>query len=186
MKKLILLILILFSITLLTSCTEDSPRKRAMIGNPNASIIIDEFSDFECPACATVGPELEAVVLRNKDIVQLNFYHFPLSYHQHAFLAAEAAECANDQSKFWEFAKTAFTNQNNLTEDNLKTFASNLGLDTAKFDTCLDSGEKKSFVKADTYEGRSRQLSFTPSIYVNKQLVKWTTAEEFEKYIKSL
>lgn len=186
MKKILLITLILLSVIPLSACTEDNPHKRASIGNPNASIVIDEFSDFECPACANVFPELETVAENNKDIVQLNFYHFPLSYHQYAFLAAEAAECANDQGKFWEYASTVYTNQNNLTEDNLKTFASNLGLDTTKFNNCLDNGEKKAYIKADTYEGRKRKLSYTPSIYVNKQLIQWGGTEEFEKYLKSL
>jgi len=186
MKKLIYLSLILASVTFLSACTTDDLGKRASIGNPNASIIIDEFSDFECPACATVSPELEKVVLRNKDIAQLNYYHFPLSYHKFAFQAGEASECANDQDKFWEYAQVLFKNQKNLTEDSLKSYASNLGLNTETFNKCLDSGVKKGRVKTDTYEGRRRQVSYTPSIYVNGTLVKWTGAVEFENYLKSL
>lgn len=186
MKNLKIFILI-FSITLLTSCTtSDGINTRASIGNKNATVVIDEFSDFECPACGVISPQLEDIARKNSDKVLLNFYHFPLSYHQSAFIAAEAAECALDQNKFWEMGKVMFTNQRMLTEDNLKTFAKNLKLDTAKFNKCLDSGQKKAKIKSDIAEGNSRNLGYTPSIYVNKQLIQWVSAGEFEKYIKGL
>lgn len=156
------------------------------MGSKTATVVIDEFSDFECPACANISPLLEAIVKKNSDKVRLDFYHFPLSYHKNAFMAAEAAECANDQGKFWEFGKLAFANQTRLTEDNLKAFAKNLKLDTAKFDKCLNSGQKKSKIRNDIAEGTRRNLGYTPSIYVNKKLVKWSSAEAFESYIKGL
>ena len=106
--------------------------------------------------------------------------------HTHAFKAAEASECAADQAKFWEYSKILFENQRNLTEDNLKAFAGRLKLDQSAFDECLDSSAKKVRVKADMVEGRYRQLSYTPSIYVNGELLKWPGAEKFEVYIKSL
>jgi protein-disulfide isomerase len=79
-----------------------------------------------------------------------------------------------------------FKNQENLTDDNLKSFASTLNLDTDTFNKCLDSGQMKDRVNADANEGVKRNLAYTPSIYVNGKLVGWTSSEEFEKYIKSL
>lgn len=185
MKKIAHLILILFSFFLLTACGSNNTGLRASLGNPDAPVLIDEFSDFQCPACARISAELKEVVLRNKDIARLDFYHFPLSYHQNAFEAAEAAECANEQGKFWEYADMLFENQKSLTEDNLRSFAGSLGLDQETFDECLDVG-KRSRIKSDINEGMRRQLSYTPSIYVNGQLVQWGGAEQFEVYIKSL
>ena len=186
MKKSVNIIFSLIVILFLSSCSAPDTGQRASIGSPDAKTLIEEFSDFQCPACASISPQLEDIAERNADIVRLEFYHFPLSYHEFAFMAAEAAECAGDLGKFWEYMNMAFSNQNSLTEDNLKSFASTLGLDTQVFDNCLDSGKKKARIKSDIYEGRSRQLSYTPSIYVNGQLVEWSDAEEIEKYIKSL
>ena len=187
MKKLTYILLIVLSIAILTACTtpvDNSPR--ASMGNKNASIVIEEFSDFECPACGIVSPQLETIVGKYLDKVRFDYYHYPLSYHKYAFKAAEASECANDQGKFWEFSKLAFANQKNLTEDNLKKFASNLKLDTTKFNTCLDSGQKKGKIKNDMKEGNNRSLGGTPSIYVNKKLIPFTSATAFEQYLKSL
>lgn len=186
MKKFTYLSLLAFTLFILSACTTDNNGSRAILGNPDAPILVEEFSDFECPACASLAPQLEELVLRNPDIVRLEFHHFPLSYHENAFKAAEAAECAGEFGKFWEFVKKAFDNQKNLSVDNLKSFAGELGLEQTAFNDCLDSGIKKSRVKNDIYEGRRRQLSYTPSIYVNGQLIQWNGAEQFEAYLRSL
>ena len=186
MKKFIYLSLFSLSLLILSACTTDNTGSRAFLGNPDAPVLVEEFSDFECPACASLAPQLEELVLRNPDIARLEFHHFPLPYHQNAFKAAEAAECAGDLGKFWEFVKKAFQNQKNLSIDNLKNFAGELGLDQAAFDYCLDSGKKRSSIKNDIYEGRRRQLSYTPSIYVNGQLIQWNGVVQFEAYLKSL
>ena len=188
MKRAIHILLIIFSITILASCTtpvDSSPR--ASMGSKTASVVIDEFSDFECPYCSTIGNQVLDIVKRNSNNVRLDFYHFPLtSIHKNAFKAAEAAECANEQGKFWEYAKMNFANQKSLTEDNLKLFASKIKLDTAKFNKCLDNSEKKSKIKSDMQEGIKRGVKGTPNFYVNGKFVQYTGAENFEKYIKSL
>ncbi len=183
MKKLIPL---LFALLLLTACSGPENRERPTLGNPDAPVLIEEFSDFQCPACGQVGPALDQLIRRNPSLARLQFYHFPLSYHEHAFRAAEAAECAGDQGKFWEFAELNFKNRENLTEDNLKLFAGHLGLDREAFDRCLDGHEKRGWIKDDIEEGLRRQLSYTPSVYVNGQLVQWGGAEEFEAYLRSI
>jgi len=186
MKKVIPHFLILFSFLFLTACSPADQGARALLGNPDAPVLIEEFSDFECPACGQVGPALEALIHKNPQLARLEFHHFPLSYHQNAFRAAEAAECANDQGKFWEFAQLNFENQKSLTDDNLKSFADQLGLDRVAFNACFDGNEKRAWIKADIQDGLRRQLSYTPSLYVNGQLVQWGGAEEFEAYLKSL
>jgi len=186
MKKFAYLFLFAFTLLILSACTEDNAGPRPVLGNPDAPVLVEEFSDFECPACASLASQLEDLILRNTDLARLEFHHFPLPYHQNAFKAAEAAECAGDLGKFWEFTKKAFQNQKNLSVDNLKAFAGELGLDQAVFDDCLDSGKKRSRVKGDINEGRRRQLSYTPSIYVNGQLIQWNGIVQFETYLKSL
>ncbi len=183
MKK---LSLVLFAIFILTACDSDDTGPRASLGSPSAPILIEEFSDFECPACANIAPELEDLIKRNSDLVRLEFRHFPLPQHENAFRAAEASECALDQGKFWEFAGLAFRNKKNLIDDNLKSFATQLGLDETVFNECFDSNKKRSRIKSDIQDAMRRQLSYTPSLYVNGQLIKYSGPEEFEAYLKSL
>jgi protein-disulfide isomerase len=186
LKKYILLTVMLFAIAFLGACSPEDTGPRAQLGNPMANILIEEFSDFECPACAVVSAQLEEVVRANSNKVLFHYYHFPLPQHAHAFKAAEASECAFDQGKFWEYSAVLFKNQRNLTEDNLKTFAVQLGLDQAEFDKCLDSGVKKSRVKNDLAEGMRRSIGYTPSIFINGELFEWSGAEQFELYLNSL
>jgi len=171
----------------LTACSGSSSHApRPTLGNPNAKITIEEFSDLQCPACGLVGPQVEEFVRANPDNVRLEFHHFPLPMHEFAFRAAEAAECANNQGKFWEYAKTIFENQKSLSEDFLKKVAEQLKLDLTAFNACLDKDQTKDIVRADLKEGTNRNVSFTPSLYVNGKLVEWTSKEAFEGYIKSL
>ncbi|QQR84133.1 thioredoxin domain-containing protein [Candidatus Peregrinibacteria bacterium] len=177
---------------LLTACSlSDAPttiegRTRATVGSDNATVVIQEFSDLQCPACAAIGPQMEAFVRENPTLARLEYYHFPLPQHTNAFKAAEASECALDQGKFWEFVQFAFSNQEQLGTDSLKTFAGKLGLNQEQFDTCLDEGQKRDFVRSDLALGRQMGVNATPSFYVNGQLVRWSGQEEFGAYVRSL
>ncbi len=186
MKTLLKLFTLTVALTALSACTPTDTAPPALLGSPDAPILIEEFSDFECPACAQVSPQLEDVVKRNADKVRMEYHHYPLPYHKYAFKAAEASECANDQDKFWEYSAALFRNQKNLTQDNLIKLATNLKLDEATFTECLNSGKKAGDVKSDLYEGRRRQVSYTPSIFVNGEIVKFTTPEQFEGFLNSL
>lgn len=187
MKNFLKLILILPALLILTSCTGgDESRKRAFLGNADAPVLIEEFSDFQCPACAVIGPQVEKIVKDNPQLARFEYHHFPLPQHENAFRSAEASECAADQGKFWEYSHLAFENQTKLTEDNLKAFAAELELNEAVFNECLDSGQHKSRVKSDFYEGHRRGVNYTPSFYVDGQLIKFGGIEQFETYLRSL
>ena len=186
MKKIVYFSLLLIPLLFLSACTNGNAGPRAELGNPDAPILIEEFSDIECPACATISPQIEEIVKKNPELARFRYYHFPLPQHDYAFPAAEATECAHDQGKYWEYLMLAFKNQRKLSEDKLKSMAAELGLDQQSFDECYDSGKKKSKVKADLYEGRRRQVSYTPSIFVNGQLIQWNGVVQFEAYLKSL
>ena len=93
-------------------------------------------------------------------------------------MAAQAAECANDQGRFWEFHDTLYANQRGerkgaFSRENLKRFAEALGLDTAAFDSCLDSGRYASTVRNDTEAARQMGITSTPTILVNGRAVPW-------------
>src|SRR3989344_4720461 len=119
-----------------------------VLGDKNAEITIVEFSDFQCPFCARAYSDAiaqfeQSDYFKNGD-VNLVYKHFPLnSIHPQAQKAAEAAECANKQGKFWEYHNMLFENQQALDIASLKSYASEVGLDTAKFNSCLDNGEAK-------------------------------------------
>src|SRR5262249_15602643 len=94
--------------------------------------------------------------------------------------AAEAAACANAQGKFWEYHEKLFANQGQLTEDNLKAYAKDLGLDTAKFDECL---AKKSYAKEidkDVADGAKVGVSGTPAFFVTGRML--SGAQPFDKF----
>lgn len=161
-----------------------------IIGPETAKVTIVEFSDFQCPYCAaatgdqaaliaqfrTRDPSWEAPVPKLKELadqgkIRFVFRHFPLSGHQYAQKAAEAAECAKEQGKFWEYHDTLFKNQNALTVPALKGYAGDLGLDQAAFDSCLDEGKKAASVKADLADGSKLGVDGTPAFFVNDKLV---------------
>jgi len=179
--------LILISVFILSACSSaGSEATRPTLGSPNAKVIIEEFSDLQCPGCAVVGPQVEELVRANPDVARLEFHHFPLTMHEFAFRAAQAAECANRQDKFWEYARTIFENQKSLSEDFLNKVAEELELDLTAFSQCLDKDQTKDIVRADVKEGTRRPVTYTPSLFVNGKLVQWTSKEAFEGYINSL
>lgn len=136
-------------------------------GAENAPVTIVEFSDFECPFCGRVNPTIAQVMKEYEGKVKLVFRQFPLSFHPNAKKAGEASLCAADQGKFWEYHDVLFQNQKALGADALKKYAADLKLDTAKFNTCLDSGEKAKAVEADQEAGAKAGVNGTPAFFVN-------------------
>lgn len=153
---------------------------KPIAGNPNATVTITEFSDFQCPACGSAYTVVEQIMEEYSDRVQLEYKHFPLtSIHIYAFKAAEASECANDQSRFWDYADMLFTHQNELTNGDLKNYAASLGLNTKLFNNCLDSSAKKKYVTADYNEGAGK-IKGTPTFFINGQKLNSWKYENFK------
>jgi protein-disulfide isomerase len=125
-----------------------------------------EFADFECPFCIKVQPELQKLRAEFGDRVSFVYKDFPLPMHPHAEKAAEAARCAGAQDKFWPYHDRLFSSKE-LDVPQLKQFAADLGLDVAKFNTCLDSGQQAAAVEKDAAEARKIGLSATPSFFLN-------------------
>ncbi|MFH1145432.1 MAG: thioredoxin domain-containing protein [bacterium] len=159
-----------------------SPRP---VTNPEASIKVEEFSDFQCPACGAAFRALKPELDKFGDKVSVWYRHFPLtSVHQNAFNAALASECANDQGKFWQYHDMLFDNQTVLFNPDLKRYAIAVGLDQQKFDNCLDSKAKKKVVKEDMKEGEDRGVNSTPTFFVNgKEVSNW---QELPKIVQGL
>jgi protein-disulfide isomerase/copper chaperone CopZ len=146
--------------------------KDHVIGDFNAPITLVEFSDFECPFCARHYSTLKRILEEYKGKVRLVYKHFPLRFHPNAQKAAEASECAGEQGKFWEYHDKLFENfQNGYSLEKFKLWAKELGLDTTKFNDCLDSGKYAQKVKDDYQEGLQKGVSGTPSVFVNGELI---------------
>lgn len=136
------------------------------LGPDQAPVQIVEFADYECPYCQKVSNDLTRVREQFGNQVSLVYKDFPLPMHPLAAKAAEAARCAGDQGKFWEFHDALFQAKR-LQRSDLKQQAVALKLDTARFDKCLDSGEQAAIVAKDAQEGQRLGLVGTPSFFVN-------------------
>jgi protein-disulfide isomerase len=146
------------------------------IASPNAKVTIVEFSDFQCPFCSRFHTSVEPQLM--KDYVQTGQVTFV--YKHSAFLgqesvwSAQAAECAADQGKFWEYHDLLFTRQNGenqgaFNKDKLTGFAKEMGLDMTKFEPCLTNDETLARVQADTQEGQQAGVRGTPTFFINGQ-----------------
>lgn len=144
-----------------------------LLGNPSSSVVLVEYSDFQCPACGLATSLVKEVVEKYQDKIKFEYRHFPLTtIHKYAFRAAEAAECAADQSKFWEYHDKLFLNQDNLTKSDLLLYAKEInGLDGELFGDCLESGVKKKRVNEDLEEANRLGLNSTPTFFLNGQKV---------------
>jgi protein-disulfide isomerase len=142
---------------------DDDPSR----GDANAPVTLVEFTDFQCPACAAMQPVLEEVLKSYGNKVRFVVRDFPLSQHENARKAAEAANAANAQGKFFEYTTLLFQRQKNLDLASLKKYASEIGLNRAKFDAALDSGMYQEEVKHDIEDGEMYGVGSTPTIFIN-------------------
>lgn len=135
------------------------------VGAPGANVTFVEYSDFQCPYCARALPAIEQAMKENPG-VRFVFRHYPLDIHQNARKAAEAAECAGKQGKFWQMHDAMFASQESLAASDLKKYANALGMDDSEFAKCLDSGETAGAVNAEKQEGYGAGIRGTPGFLV--------------------
>lgn len=142
-------------------------------GNPESSVVMVEWSDFQCPACGAVFPLVKDILAKYGDKIKFQYRNLPLSgLHPYAYRAAEAAECAADQGKFWQYHDLLFANQKSLTRSDLKIYAGRVeGLDAELWQDCLASGVKRKIVDADLAEAKKQSYNSTPTFLLNGQKV---------------
>jgi protein-disulfide isomerase len=147
------------------------------IGDPDAPITIVEFADYQCPGCGafalSVKPQVELSYVQNGK-AKFVFYDFPLlSIHNHAFLAARAARCADDQGMFWEYQDALFRNQptwavrTDVVGDFID-YAESVGLESETFETCLKSDRHADVVTANLALGEQLGITGTPTIMISQ------------------
>jgi protein-disulfide isomerase len=152
-----------------TNSSSGSP----VLGSLNASVTVVDFSDFQCPNCAryvrSTEPEIKSEYIDTGNVAYV-FKHFPWRGTD-SLSAALASECANEQGKFWEYHDILFQNQEGVNSgwasiENLKEFASEIGLDRQQFDSCLDSEKYKSNIDRDLALVEELGLDTTPSFLI--------------------
>jgi len=143
------------------------PRDHAL-GPANAPVTLVEYGDFECPFCGRAYPELKQVLRRVGNKVRFVFRHFPLSEeHPHAQHAAEVAEAAAAQGKFWEMHDLLYQRQAALADEDLVPYARDLGLDAERVWRELDAHVHAARVKQDVVSGIASGVTGTPRFFIN-------------------
>jgi len=154
-------------------------------GPADAPVTIVEFSDFQCPYCQRVLTTVNEVLAKYPEEVRVVYRHLPLDrIHPNARGAAEAAACAEEQGQFWAYHDKLFQNNKALGKEDLLRYATDAGLDAARFQTCFDERRFKDKVEADLQAARAVGISGTPAFVVNGILLSGAQpAEEFYKVI---
>jgi protein-disulfide isomerase len=137
-------------------------------GPPDASVTLVEYGDYECPYCGAAYPIVKRIQRRMADQLRFVFRNFPISTsHPHAEAAAEAAEAAGAQGRFWEMHDLTFENQRNLTGPDLRSYAETLGLDLERFDDELAGHTHADRVREDFMSGVRSGVNGTPTFFIN-------------------
>jgi protein-disulfide isomerase len=134
-------------------------------GKSDGKVIFVEYSDFQCPYCGEAEPTVVQLRSAYPDM-QFIFRHYPLSFHPYAEKAAEAAECAGQQGKFWQMHDKMFADQSKLGVTDLQATAAGLGLDAAAFNSCLGSGVTAANISSEMSEGQRIGVTGTPGFLV--------------------
>lgn len=150
-----------------------------VLGSKDAPVTLVEFTDYQCPFCSKFHgdtyPQLK------KDFIDTGKVRFisrdlPLSIHKQAFPAARAARCAGEQDKFWDMRHVLSSNPKNLSETEIGQYARNLGLDSARFQACLESNKYDPAIRRDEADARSIGITGTPAFILGHS----THGEQFE------
>jgi len=153
-------------------------------GPTDAPIELIEFSDFQCPYCYRANPTVKQVLTTYGNKIRFVYRNYPLPSHPNARPAAEAAQCANEQGKFWPYHDRLFADQSKLNDDDLKASAAALGMDAAKFNACFDSHKYKTLVEADMQAGNDAGVNGTPAFFINGRMLSGAQPyEEFKRVI---
>jgi protein-disulfide isomerase/uncharacterized membrane protein len=170
---------------------------RPFFGNPDAKIVVVEFSDFECPYCKKAAGTLLPILSQYRDQVKLVFMNYPLDMscnkelqrplHTRSCAAAAAAYCAGRQGKFWEYHDKTFARQPKYQPASLLNIAEKLKLDLNQFKACLTSEQTDQAIQADLQQGNAAKVQGTPTVFVNgRHFQPWISREAWEMLIDRL
>jgi protein-disulfide isomerase len=168
--------LVLVSCVDTTGLSAETSRGPHPDSNPNAVVTVQEYADLQCPACKTTEELVTKPLLAAYGSqIRFEYMHMPLSsIHRYAIAAAEAAECAADQGKFWEYVDTAYENQEQLNDAALEQWARELSLDMELFNRCMQSHIKRDLIQEEYDAAREAGIGGTPTFLVNGERVEST------------
>lgn len=178
--SIIVVILLIFGGIIWYSKSSSSPADAGLlirpdsqkIEAPEAKVVVVEFGDYQCPACGTAHPLVKQVLQDYRGKVTFVFRNFPLPQHQYAIIAAEAAEIAGDQGKFWEMYDILFEHQDEWVnskspKDLFARYAKNIGMNVDEFVKSLDNNKYSDKIQRDKNDGGSLSVNATPTFFVN-------------------
>jgi protein-disulfide isomerase len=143
-----------------------------VLGDPHAAVTVVEYGDFQCPTCKQAAPSVKLLLDRFEGRVCFVFRHFPQeAIHPQALQAAEAAECAGGQGKFWPMHDMLFAHQDRLKLTDLHDYAASLGLDMARFTAEMDDEVYRQRIREHIDSGHRSHLKATPGFYLNGMIV---------------
>ena len=155
----------------------------AISGPASVPVTIVEFSDFQCPYCASAQPLLDQVEKEYGERVRVVFKQLPLDIHPQARFGAEASLCARDQGKFWEMHDWLFANPKSIRIESLKEVAPKLGIDPAKLETCLDEKRHAAAIDEQIAEAQALGVNSTPTFFINGRKVNERSWPAFSRMI---
>ena len=145
-----------------------------VLGEEDAKVTMIEFSDFQCPYCAAfhqqVFPQINEQYIKTGK-VKFVMRDFPLPFHKSAMAAAIAAECAQDQNKYWEYAEAIFSHQDKLDAESLIDYAKSIGMNEDEFSKCLAINQGADIDK-DIADGKRHGVTGTPAFFINDRLIE--------------
>jgi protein-disulfide isomerase len=149
-------------------------------GNENATVTLVEYSDFQCPACATYSPLIKELEEEFKDDIKISYRHFPLTQiHPNALNAAKAAEAAGVQGKFWEMHDVLFERQNEwsgstarIAQTQFEKYAEELELNIEQFKSDRERDEIKEKIQRDIQNGNQAGVNSTPTFFINEEKIE--------------
>ncbi len=160
-------------------------------GNSESSVNLVEYSDFQCPACKIREPLVEKLLQEFGNHIQFVYRHMPLSFHANSNLAAQATEAAGLQGKFWEMHDIIFENQEDWSVlsnsdfiETVSTYAEEIGLDVAQFNSDLESSEVEDAVDDDKEGALEAGVNATPTFFLNGSKINPKTYEDYRELIR--
>lgn len=163
---------------------KESPTK----GKKDAKVMVVEFSDFQCPACAAAHPIVKQMNDTYKDKILFVYRYFPLTIHKNAYMAAQAAAASLEQGKFWQMHDMLFDRQNDWEKadnplDIFVSYASDLNLDSEKFKEALKANKYSTVISQDIADGNALGVNATPTFFVNNEKISGVPSFETLKQV---